>query len=277
MTFGPGRLVVLCGLVPTLVAAVLSLYRPAFLRNWEYGAYDTVLRATPTRPPDGRIVIVDIDDRSLTTVGQWPWRRDVVGQLVSRLRDLGAATVALDIIFAEPDRFEGTGRSPDEILADTLREGRVVLGYAMTFDGHSGQAPCVLHPLGLAIMRRDDSVEEPFFHSTGSICNLSVLTQAANVSGFLNAAPDPDGLLRRVPVLIERDGQVYPSLALTVVHVGLRHAQRVAASRQRERVFPAARQPDRSARRQEQSPAPLSRSETHLPLHLGRRRACAGS
>ena len=130
MTFGPGRLVVLCGLVPTLVAAVLSLYRPAFLRNWEYGAYDTVLRATPTRPPDGRIVIVDIDDRSLTTIGQWPWRRDVVGQLVSRLRDLGAATVALDIIFAEPDRFEGTGRSPDEMLADTLREGRVVLGYA---------------------------------------------------------------------------------------------------------------------------------------------------
>ena len=109
MTFGPGRLVVLCGLVPTLVAALLSLYRPAFLRNWEYGAYDAILRATPTRPPDGRIVIVDIDDRSLTTIGQWPWRRDVVGQLVSRLRDLGAATVALDIIFAEPDRFEGTG------------------------------------------------------------------------------------------------------------------------------------------------------------------------
>ena len=67
MTFGPGRLVVLCGLVPTLVAALLSLYRPAFLRNWEYGAYDAILRATPTRAPGGRIVIVDIDDRSLTT------------------------------------------------------------------------------------------------------------------------------------------------------------------------------------------------------------------
>ncbi len=215
MTFGPGRLVVLCGLVPTLVAAVLSLYRPAFLRNWEYGAYDVILRATPTRPPDGRIVIVDIDDRSLTTIGQWPWRRDVVGQLVSRLRDLGASTVALDIIFAEPDRFEGAGRSPDELLADTLREGRVVLGYAMNFDGQGGQSPCVLHPLGLAIMRRDDSAEEPFFHATGAICNLSVLTQAATVSGFLNAAPDPDGLLRRAPLLIERDGHVYPSLALT--------------------------------------------------------------
>ena len=54
MTFGPGRLVVLCGLVPTLVAAVLSLYRPAFLRNWEFGAYDAILRATPTRPAQCR-------------------------------------------------------------------------------------------------------------------------------------------------------------------------------------------------------------------------------
>jgi CHASE2 domain-containing sensor protein len=219
MTFGPGRLVVLCGLVPTLVAAVLSLYRPSFLRNWEYGAYDAILRATPTVPPAGRIVIVDIDDRSLTSVGQWPWRRDVIGQLISRLRDLGAVTVALDIMFAEPDRFEGTGPTPDETLAETLREGRVILGYAMTFDGGApGQTPCAVQPLGLAIVRRDDSSEEPFFRATGTICNLPVLNQAVQASGFLNAAPDPDGLLRRAPVLLERDGSVYPSLALTAVN-----------------------------------------------------------
>jgi HD-GYP domain-containing protein (c-di-GMP phosphodiesterase class II) len=218
MTFGPGRLVVLCGLVPTLVAAILSLYRPVLLRNWEYGAYDTILRATPSRPPSGRILIVDIDERSLTTVGQWPWRRDVIGQLVSRLRDLGAATVALDIMFAEPDRLEGTGTTPDEKLAETLREGRVVLGYAMTFDdGHSGTSPCAVQPVGLAITRRDDSAEEPFFHATGTVCNLPVLNEAARASGFMNAAPDPDGLLRRAPVLLERDGNIYPSLALTAV------------------------------------------------------------
>jgi CHASE2 domain-containing sensor protein len=218
MTFGPGRLVVLCGLVPTLVAALLSLYRPAFLRNWEYGTYDAIVRATPTRPPDGRIVVVDIDDRSLTAIGQWPWRRDVIGQLISRLRDLGASTVALDLIFAEPDRYEGPGALPDESLAKTIQAGRAVLGYAMTFDGAGGTPnPCLLHPLGLAIMRRDDSAEEPFFQATGTICNLPVLTQAAQLSGFLNAAPDPDGLLRRIPLLLELDGRVYPSLALAAV------------------------------------------------------------
>ncbi len=218
MTFGPGRLVVLCGLIPTLVAALLSLYRPALLSNWESGTYDLLLRATPTRAPSGQIVIVDIDDRSLTTIGQWPWRRDVIGNLITRLRDLGAATVALDIIFAEPDRYDGVGVSPDAALAETLRGGRVVLGYAMTFEGgHTAPHTCELNALGLAIAQRGDSAAEPFFKATGAVCNLPVLTQAAPASGFLNAAPDPDGLLRRVPVLLEYNGRVYPSLALTAV------------------------------------------------------------
>lgn len=218
MKWGAGRLVVLCGLVPTLVAALLSLYRPALLSYWEYSTYDTLLRAMPTKAPSGQIVIVDIDDRSLTTIGQWPWRRDVIGQLIARLRDLGAAVVALDIIFAEPDRYDGVGVSPDVSLAETLRAGRVVLGYAMTFGGGpAGPDPCEPSPLSLAIARRDDSAEEPFFTATGAICNLPVLRQAASASGFLNAAPDPDGLLRRIPILLEYNGRVYPSLGLTAV------------------------------------------------------------
>ena len=219
MTVRPGRLVMLCGMLPTIAVALLSLYRPAFFRNWEFGAYDTVLRATPTRQPAGRIVIVDIDDRSLTIVGQWPWRRDVIGQLLTRLRDLGATTIALDIMFAEPERLPGAGASPDEALAETLTAGGIVLGYAMTFDGTRGVAgDCSLRPLGLAVVRQDDADEDPYFTPTGSICNLPVLTRAAASSGFLNAAPDPDGLLRRVPMLMELEGRLYPSLALTAVN-----------------------------------------------------------
>jgi adenylate cyclase len=218
MTFGPGRLVIFCGLLPTLAAALLSVVRPAFLTGLEYGTYDTVLRAATTGRPIDRIAIVDIDDRSLTTVGQWPWRRDVLGQLVDRLRSAGASVVALDIIFAEPDRHQGVEASPDEMLADTLRTGRVVLGYALTFDDPPPAPPdCVRHPLGLAVLRQDDGGDAPYFRATGAICNLPVLTAAGDAAGFLNAAPDPDGLLRRAPVLMELDGRLYPSLALAAV------------------------------------------------------------
>jgi hypothetical protein len=103
MTVRPRLLVRLSGLVPTIVVAVLSVYRPPFLANLESSVYDTLLRAAQVHPPDSRIVIVDVDERSLSAIGQWPWRRDVIGALIARLRDLGASTVALDIIFAESD------------------------------------------------------------------------------------------------------------------------------------------------------------------------------
>ncbi len=219
MRLRPRRRVLLCGLATTLVIAVLSLYRPLFLANLEYGAYDTLIRTARTRPPSGQIVIVDVDERSLSAIGQWPWRRDRIGTLVARMRELGASTIALDIIFAEADRYDGTGVPPDEGLADTLRAGGVVLGYALTFDERPGQSTaCVQHPLPLAVIRRGaDQVDDPFFQATGAICSLPILTEAADASGFLNAAPDPDGLLRRVPLLMALDGRVHPGLALATV------------------------------------------------------------
>jgi adenylate cyclase len=219
MNLRPDRLVLVCGLVPTLVTAWLSLSRPAALASLEYGAYDLVVRSVATRPPSGRIVIVDVDERSLSAVGQWPWRRDVIGRLISRLRDLGVPTIALDIIFAESDRYNETGISADQTLADTLREGGVALGYALTFGALSDQSnACLQHPLGIALIRPDDDHgEEPFFQASGAVCSLPMLSEAAGASGFLNAAPDPDGRLRRVPLLLSFKGRVQPALGLEAV------------------------------------------------------------
>jgi adenylate cyclase len=222
MSVQPRRLVVLCGVVPALIVALLSLYRPAFLDRLEYATYDALLRAARTRPPGGEVVIVDVDERSLSAVGQWPWRRDLVGNLVTRIHDLGASATALDIVFAESDRYAGAGTATDAAMADSLRSSNVVLGYALTFDnganGSSAASACVQHPIGLAVVRRDDErAPEPFFQASGVVCSLPVLTRAAGASGFLNAAPDPDGLLRRVPLLASFDGHVYPALALAAV------------------------------------------------------------
>ncbi len=221
----PGQ-VFLYGLAPVLITALLAIYRPAFFPRLDDTVYDTVMRSARTAPPGNHVVIVDIDERSLTTVGQWPWRRDAVGRLVTRLRDMGASTVALDIIFAEPDRFESSGpgdspssATPDDILAGVLRDGRVVLGYAFTFDRAPREhSVCVLHPVGLAVVHpSDETGGAPYFRATGAVCSLPMLATAAGASGFLNAAPDPDGILRRVPLVVELDGRVYPSLALAAV------------------------------------------------------------
>jgi adenylate cyclase len=197
----------------------LSLTRPAPLANLEYAVYDRLVRWTPTRQPSGKIVIVDVDEKSLTSIGQWPWRRDVISRLIDSLRDRGAAAVALDIMFPESDRFDGTGRSPDAVLSDTLRQGRAILGYGLLFDP-TGDAPkpCVQHALSLPIIRGAGvQAEDPFFQATSAVCNIPTLTSAAQASGFLNAAPDPDGILRRAPLLMQYRGRVYPALSLAAV------------------------------------------------------------
>ena len=116
-------------------------------------------------------------------------------------------------------RPDDTATTPDAALAGALREGRVILGYGLTFDAPPrAHSACVLHPIGIAIVQPPDETRyEPLFHATGAVCNLPMLAEAAASSGFLNAAPDSDGILRRVPLLAELDGRVYPGLALAAV------------------------------------------------------------
>jgi adenylate cyclase len=241
------RRVIVSGLVPILAVAFLMVYRPPLIGRIDDSTYDLLLRSSRTRTPDSRIAIVDVDERSLSTVGQWPWRRDVVGQLIAQLRQAGAAVVALDVIFAESDRYDASGdqqtaarrHTPDDVLAATLREGRVVLGYGLTFDATSA-APrrCALRPIGVALVRPPaERQHEPFFRATGVVCNVPVLGEAAAASGFLNAAPDSDGILRRAPLVAVFNGRFYPSLALAAVmlktgatHIALRVANVNAAT-----------------------------------------------
>src|SRR5262245_4316041 len=171
------RFIFLCGAIPAAVVAIMALYRPAFFTRLDNAVYDTLLRLSGTRPPGNRVVIVDVDERSLSTLGQWPWRRDVIGQLIAALRDQGAATIALDFVFAEPDRYEGQAAAEsaddrssdarsDALFADALSGGRVVLGYAFTFDGSPNPpSKCVLQPIGLALIHREaqDPQDLPLF------------------------------------------------------------------------------------------------------------------
>ena len=219
------RLIFLTGTFPVLVTIALAIFRPPLFARMDDAAYDMVVRTSDTPRHAGRVAIVDVDERSLATVGQWPWRRDVMGRLITSLRDAGAAVIAIDVIFAEPDRHnvaDGTtdvATGPDHELARVLHDSGTVLGYGLTFDpGGPSAAACVLKPLPLAVVQPSGSENpDPFFPATGAVCNLPVLSNAAARSGFLNAAPDADGILRRAPLLAELNGRVYPSLALSAV------------------------------------------------------------
>ena len=221
------RLILVSAIIPVLVVAAMAVIRPEAFVRLDHTVYDVMLRGAGTSPPSGRITIVDIDERSLSTIGQWPWRRDLVATLIERLRDGGAAVIALDMMFAEPDRYaplrsDADAMAPtdtDRTLASTLQGGGVILGYGLTFEPDVVRpTTCVLHPIGIAILERpNETSRTPFFKATDAVCNLPILAEAAGASGFMNAAPDADGILRRVPLVAQLGGRVYPSLAFAAV------------------------------------------------------------
>jgi signal transduction histidine kinase/CheY-like chemotaxis protein len=205
--------------LPAILCAAGAVAPPGLLVRLTDGAADLLRRAVPLTRPDPRIVIVDVDERSLSALGQWPWRRDRLGALVERLQALGARAVALDLVFSEPDRTGEADGAVDEAFASSLRRGRVVLGYALTFgDSSADDDRCAMQPLPVAIVEpKGSNGAWPMFEATGAVCSLPALTAAAGASGFLNATPDSDGILRRVPLVIQKQGRVYPSLGLSAV------------------------------------------------------------
>jgi adenylate cyclase len=223
--------ILLCTLAATAVVVVLWTFRPQAIAQLDRRVYDDLLRHTAPPPPTGRVSIVAVDEKSIAEIGQWPWRRDVVARLVERLRDLGARVIAFDIIMSEPDRLGRRGpRSPDgdevigtttdAALAAALKDQRVVTGNAFTFDAPAGNAArCVLHPLQAVQIAAsgEASPAHRLFQASGVICSLSVFNRASGASGFLNVNRDADGVVRRVPLVMEYRGELYPSLGLAAV------------------------------------------------------------
>ncbi len=220
--------ILLCTLGAAAVVVVLSVVRPGAIAQLDLRAYDELLRRTARPPATGRVSIVAVDEKSIAEMGQWPWRRDVVAQLVERLRDLGARVVAFDIILSEPDRLgraqSRTGNSSevtaktDATLAAALEHQPSVTSYAFTFDAPAGTS-CDLHPLQAVQVAAPGqaSPAHRLFQPSGVICSLSVFNQAAGTSGFLNVSRDRDGVVRRVPLMMEYRGELYPSLGLAAV------------------------------------------------------------
>ncbi|MGE5663946.1 MAG: CHASE2 domain-containing protein [Deltaproteobacteria bacterium] len=225
------------GVVVTLFLGALCLWPPPLAVFLEGKIYDAFLRAAPRPPTTGSVTIVDIDEASLAALGQWPWPRYRVARLLAKIRDGGAQAVGLDMVFAEPDRtslralaaevrrdlnapLALAGLPPealdtDRALARALAAGPFVLGYQFDFDSARGGS-CVLHPLRAVVRAHGAGSGDGLFDAPGVVCNLPALAGAAGASGFFNVTPDPDGVLRRVPLVIRHRGEFYPSLALAV-------------------------------------------------------------
>jgi len=207
---GVGRAALGMALVLVLAAAQAELFRFPLGEALDRFVHDMRLRGTHA-PVDPRIVIVDIDEVSLGEFGRWPWPREVLARLITRLtHEAGAAVVGVDIVFAEHQREGGH----DDRLARAIGNAPVVLGYYFTSDRGgriSGQLP---EP----VMRSDALPPDlrPLSWD-GYGAPIAPLQRAARGAGFFNPVIDPDGVVRALPLLGEYRGGLYESLSVGVL------------------------------------------------------------
>lgn len=203
------------------------------LNRLDYILYDWRLNTTgyTTQHPDHNIIIVDIDEFSLAQEGQWPWPRTKVARLVQQLAAGGAIVVAFDVLFSEPENhpFEvliQLAGSDSELvsqleplkqlsdgdlqLANSFAELDVVLSYLLRNDtGIVGDLGAIIEK-----MTPEQTQRSILMRAQGYTGNIPQLVESAIAAGYFNPTPDPDGVIRSVPLVWRYHDQVLPSLAL---------------------------------------------------------------
>jgi adenylate cyclase len=215
--------------------AALRIADPAPVEEIRVRTFDFFQRIDPRQKTARPVTIVDIDEKSMEKLGQWPWPRTRLADLITELTRLGAVVIAFDAVFPEPDRLNpdvaaDTFRnldpetraklralpSNDQVFADAIRASRVVLGESGLPEEITALDK-TLPVTGLAMLG-----EEPqrfMFDFPGLLRNVPVLEHAAAGRGLFTIKPERDGIVRRVPMIMQAQGQTMPSLTFEMLRV----------------------------------------------------------
>ncbi len=240
-----------------LLGHLLSAYQLGFVNKLDAAFYDLKFHLFRITAGEERIVIIDIDEKSLKELGRWPWSRKVMATLSDRLhKEYGVATVAYDVLFGEPDRSSGLpvleelARGPlagetgyqaalrqlrpsldyDGLFAESLRAGPSVPGFYFSF----AEPPEIAGELPAPVMHcaEANALGLTPWRATGYNANLAQIQAASGVAAFFNMKADFDGVARRMPMLMDYRDQCYGALSMHTVlkamgieQVGLRPAR----------------------------------------------------
>ena len=228
----------LLGCLILALASILLTYGDTRLeRGLRNALFDSYQRFFPRQRLSQHVVVVEIDEQSLAQLGQWPWPRSRLAGLIEQIAGAGAAVIALDAMFVEPDRYSPSmlalqlGLDPadaarltatlpnsDEVLAHTLHATPTVVALAgideqLVAPAHSARVTPVLQRGGHAF---DHLRQYPAL-----LRNLPLLDDAANARGAINSEADA-GVIHYIPTLVaSAAGDLVPSLAIETLRVAV--------------------------------------------------------
>jgi len=191
--------------VTLFVITFIGLQDPQIKEILRLKSFDLLLQSEP-KEISTDISIVAIDEKAIEKYGQWPWNRQILGDIIGQLREKGAGIIVLPILFSEEDRLGG-----DEALANYLYKNGVIIAQVGTNQINKNAVPRGVAKIGEPL--------DWLFEWNGMLGPIPVLGEVADGVGVTNTAPEIDGVTRRIPLLMKIGNEVYPSIAIEVIRV----------------------------------------------------------
>ena len=184
---------------------LINIWQITYLKILKLKSFDILIQQEE-KELSKDIGIVTIDEKSIEKYGQWPWSRDVIAEVITDLRRAGAGVIMIPILFSEEDRLGG-----DDILSQTLIDNGVVIAQVGTSQINKNSVPRGVAKIGNPL---------PYlFEWDGMLGPISKLGQNANGVGVINTAPEIDGVVRRIPLIMRIGQDTYPTMAVEVIRV----------------------------------------------------------
>jgi len=231
--FGIGRVV---GLILLALFVTLRVWDPGPLEVLRLKTFDFYQVIKPRAQKQVPVAIIDIDEESLNAIGQWPWPRTTLAQLVNQVSTLGGAVIGFDVIFAESDRLSPgalaahypsldpvTQRriaklpSNDLIFSHAIKRFRTVVGlsgYHRALE-HASRTPIPAPPLGTL----GGDPKPMLLGYPGAVRNIQEIESVAAGHGVITIKPESDGIVRRVPAILNVQGTILPNLTIEMLRV----------------------------------------------------------
>jgi adenylate cyclase len=205
--FIPGPWSIAWVAVTAVVLVALKISNPSPVESIQLKGFDALL-ATDTPVDSNRVVIIDIGEASIERLGQWPWPRKDLARAIDRIQELGASAIVVPIIMSEADRLGG-----DRDLVNALNHTNSVITQAPTTQNKRPDAV----RRGVAVIGGDPL--EWTFAWPGALSPYKPLADAASGVGTSVVAPEVDGVVRRMPLIVAVGDQIYPSLPIEALRV----------------------------------------------------------
>ena len=203
----PGPLSVAWVVITAALLILLKIQNPAAVEGIQLKGFDTLL-ASDSVEQSAEVVVVNIGEASMSKYGQWPWDRRELAQAIQRISDLGAGTIVVPVLMTEKDRLGG-----DAELAKTLAKAPTVIAQTPTTQNKKPDAV----RRGVAVIGGDPYTW--LFNWPGALSPRPELAQSAKGVGTTVTAPEVDGVVRRMPLVVTVNKEYYPSLPIEALRV----------------------------------------------------------